>query len=91
MGEASHAIERLRGPAGQRPGEGLRGVRRHEPGLETTDDQVFITIRHANGGVSNVWYQAGGDRAGPVERIEVFGGGRTAVIDGVGRRLALEG
>lgn len=51
-------------------------------GLATTDDRVFITIRHANGGISNVSYQAGGDRSGPTERIEVFGGGRTAVVEG---------
>jgi predicted dehydrogenase len=50
-------------------------------GVETTDDKVFITLRHKNGSISNVSYQAGGDRAGPVERVEVFGGGRTATID----------
>ncbi|MDQ3918872.1 MAG: alcohol dehydrogenase, partial [Acidobacteriota bacterium] len=50
-------------------------------GLETTDDRVFITLRHADGSVSNVSYQAGGDRAAPVERIMVDGGGRTGFID----------
>src|SRR5581483_8202713 len=50
-------------------------------GVETTDDQVFITLRHANGSISNVSYQAGGDRSAPVERVEVNGGGRTAYLD----------
>jgi predicted dehydrogenase/threonine dehydrogenase-like Zn-dependent dehydrogenase len=48
---------------------------------EITDDQCFITLRHANGSVSNVAYLAGGDKAFPKERIEVIGGGRIAVID----------
>jgi predicted dehydrogenase len=48
---------------------------------EITDDQCFITLRHANGGVSSVGYLAGGDKAFPKERIEVIGGGRIAVID----------
>jgi predicted dehydrogenase len=51
-------------------------------GLATTDDRVFITLRHASGGISHVSYQAGGDRGGPTERIEVFGGGRTATMEG---------
>lgn len=46
-----------------------------------TDDQCFVTLRHANGSVSNIAYLAGGDRACPKERIEVFGGERTAIID----------
>lgn len=48
---------------------------------EITDDRCFITLRHANGSVSNVAYLAGGDPAYPKERIEVYGGGRIAVID----------
>ncbi len=46
-----------------------------------TDDQCFITLRHANGSVSSVAYLAGGDKAFPKERVEVLGGGRLAVID----------
>ena len=48
---------------------------------ETTDDQCFITIRHADGSISNIAYLAGGDKACPKERIEVFGGGRTAILE----------
>ena len=46
-----------------------------------TDDQCFITLRHANGSISNIAYLAGGDKSFPKERIEVFGGGQIAVID----------
>ena len=46
-----------------------------------TDDQCFITLRHANGSISQMAYLAGGDKAFPKERVEVLGGGRLAVID----------
>lgn len=48
---------------------------------QVSDDQCFITLRHANGSVSNIAYLAGGDKAFPKERVEVIGGGRVAVID----------
>jgi predicted dehydrogenase/threonine dehydrogenase-like Zn-dependent dehydrogenase len=48
---------------------------------EITDDQCFITLRHANGSISQIAYLAGGDKAFPKERVEVIGGGRVAVID----------
>ncbi len=48
---------------------------------QTTDDQCFITLRHANGSISNVAYLAGGDKAFPKERVEVLGGGKVAIID----------
>jgi len=46
-----------------------------------TDDQCFITLRHANGSISSIGYLAGGDRAFSKERVEILGGGRLAVID----------
>jgi predicted dehydrogenase len=46
-----------------------------------TDDQCFITLRHANGSLSSIAYLSGGDAAFPKERVEVFGGGRVGVID----------
>jgi predicted dehydrogenase len=45
------------------------------------DDQAVIVARFDNGAVASIAYFAGGDRALPKERIEVFGGGRVAVID----------
>lgn len=49
--------------------------------VRTPDDRVFITLRHLNGSVSSISYQAGGDETAPRERIEMFGGGRTAFMD----------
>jgi predicted dehydrogenase len=81
VGEACHAIDLATYLAGSPPvrvfAESIGGPE----APEITDDQCFITLRHANGSVSSVAYLAGGDRALPKERIEVFGGGRAAVID----------
>ena len=51
-------------------------------------DNVLISLRFANGSVGTISYLANGDRAFSKERIEVFGGGRTAVLDDF-RRLEL--
>ena len=81
VGEACHAIDL----ATYLTGSVVTRVFAESIGSQTapqiTDDQCFVTLRHANGSVSNVAYLAGGDRACPKERIEVFGGGKTAIID----------
>ncbi len=81
VGEACHAIDTCVALADSPPirvfAESVASVN----GLETTDDRVFITMRHADGSISNVSYQAGGDRAAPVERIMIDGGGRTGSVD----------
>ena len=81
IGEACHAIDLATFLCGSPPtrvfGESVGG----EAAPSITDDQAFITLRHANGSTSCVAYLAGGDKAFPKERIEVFGGGRICVID----------
>src|SRR5439155_22081547 len=72
VGEACHAVDTCVSLAGSLP------VRVHAEsvgkmgGVETTDDRVSLTMRHANGSVSSISYQAGGDRAFPPERLEAF-------------------
>jgi predicted dehydrogenase/threonine dehydrogenase-like Zn-dependent dehydrogenase len=44
-------------------------------------DSVFITLRFADGSNGVVAYLSEGDKALPKERIEIFGGGRTFVLD----------
>jgi predicted dehydrogenase len=51
-------------------------------------DNVLISIRFANGSEGTISYLANGDRSFSKERIEVFGGGKTAVLDDF-RRLEL--
>ena len=81
VGEACHAIDLATYLTGSLPvrvyAESVGGAQ--APSI--TDDQCFITLRHANGSISNIAYLAGGDKAFPKERVEVFGGGRVAVIE----------
>ena len=52
------------------------------------DDNVAVTLTFANGSVGVITYAANGDKAFPKERVEVFGGGATAVLDNF-RRLEM--
>jgi predicted dehydrogenase/threonine dehydrogenase-like Zn-dependent dehydrogenase len=45
------------------------------------DDSVFITLSFADGSNGSIAYLAEGDRAMAKERIEIFGGGKSFVID----------
>ncbi len=81
VGEACHGIDLATFLVGSPPvrvyAESIGGP----TAPAVTDDQSFITLRHANGSVSNIAYLSGGDKGYPKERVEVFGGGRVAVID----------
>ena len=82
IGEACHAIDTCAAIVDSPPVRVFAESVAKTGGVQTTDDRVFITLRHANGSISSISYQAGGDRSGPTERIEVFGGGRTATVEG---------
>ena len=47
----------------------------------TNSDNVAITITFTDGSVGNLSYFANGDKGLPKEYLEVFGGGKTAVIN----------
>jgi predicted dehydrogenase len=81
IGEACHAIDVCIAIAASPPVKIYAESAASSSRAETTDDQVFISMRHANGSVANVSYQSGGDKAFPGERLEVFGGGKVATID----------
>lgn len=51
-------------------------------------DNVLISLRFANGSEGTISYLASGDRSFSKERLEVFGGGATAVLEDF-RRLEL--
>jgi predicted dehydrogenase/threonine dehydrogenase-like Zn-dependent dehydrogenase len=84
VGEACHAIDTCTAIIGSPPvkiyAESVGGVQ----GLETSDDSAFLTLRHEDGSVACVSYQARGDRAFAPERLEVFGGGKVGVVDNWG-------
>ena len=45
------------------------------------EDNVVLTFTYPDGSVGTVSYLANGDKAFPKERVEVFAGGRVAVLD----------
>lgn len=81
VGEACHAVDLCVALAGGLPSKVWAESVGRAGGLRVTDDRVVITMRHENGSLSNISYQAGGDRAAPAERIEIYGGNRTGVVD----------
>ena len=86
LGEACHFIDFLMFLTGAQPVD----VQTHS--LSNTgqgsSENAVISLRFADGSLGTVSYLAGGDRAFSKERIEVFGGGRVAVLEDF-RRLEL--
>jgi predicted dehydrogenase len=56
-----------------------QAIGHHSSGI--TSDQVVVTLGFADGSVGTLIYTAGGSTALPKERLEVFGSGRSAVLD----------
>ncbi|MBU1910424.1 MAG: alcohol dehydrogenase, partial [Verrucomicrobia bacterium] len=81
IGEACHAMDLATYLTGSLPVRVFAECVGGPQAGPITHDQAAITLRHANGSISSILYTAGGDRAFPKERVEVFGGGRTAVIE----------
>ena len=44
-------------------------------------DSVFVTLRFSDGSNGSIAYLAGGDKALPKERVEVYGEGKTLILD----------
>lgn len=53
-------------------------------------DSVLITLKFADGSNGNIAYLAEGDRSLPKERVEVFGSGRTFVLDDFQRAVSFK-
>lgn len=47
----------------------------------TPEDNISVTVKFSDGSVGSLVYLASGDKALPKEHIEVFGAGKTAVIE----------
>lgn len=81
IGEACHFIDLACALVGADPIE-VHAFGAQKPGVAPLlNDNVVISIRFADGSVASVVYTADGSKAQAKERIEVFGGGRAAVID----------
>jgi predicted dehydrogenase/threonine dehydrogenase-like Zn-dependent dehydrogenase len=86
IGEACHFIDLLTHLAGRLPQRVMTSAL--PDGTGYNEDNFSLTIEFGDGSVGHVLYVANGDRALPKERLEVFGGGRAAVLDDF-RRLEL--
>jgi len=86
LGEMCHFADLLMFLAGSPPVEA--GARILGNSARYSADNVLVSLRFANGSEGTISYLANGDRAFSKERIEVFGGGRAAVLDDF-RRLEL--
>ena len=86
VSEACHFIDVLAFLTGALP---TRVLTRGLPGGERyREENVVLTVELADGSIGVIAYLANGDRAMAKERIEVSGGGRSAVLDDF-RRLHL--
>lgn len=75
VGEVCHFIDTLQFLTEAEPAEVF--AYRSAAGADT----LSIVVKFSNGSVGNINYFATGDRAMPKERVEVFGGGSSAVLD----------
>jgi predicted dehydrogenase/threonine dehydrogenase-like Zn-dependent dehydrogenase len=82
VGEACHALDACAALTGSVPSRVFAESVAAVGESQVCDDRVFITLRHEDGSISNVSYQAGVDRAFPAERIEITGGNRVATLTG---------
>jgi predicted dehydrogenase len=80
IGEACHFIDVLHALAGAAPVRvHATRVGRHSSGI--IDDKAIITLDFADGSIGTVIYTGDGDRSVPKERLEVYGAGRSAILD----------
>lgn len=85
LGEVCHFVDFLTFLAGAPPSS----VQANDAGaIAGRDDHLVISIQFANGSQGTISYLTNGDRSYSKERVEVFGGGRVAVLEDF-RRLEL--
>ncbi|HMH01099.1 MAG TPA: Gfo/Idh/MocA family oxidoreductase, partial [Terriglobales bacterium] len=85
LGEVCHFVDFLSFLAGAPPSN----VQANDGGvIARTDDHLVISLQFANGSQGTISYLANGDKSYSKERLEVFGGGRVAVLEDF-RRLEL--
>jgi predicted dehydrogenase/threonine dehydrogenase-like Zn-dependent dehydrogenase len=81
IGEACHFVDLACALACADPVE-AHAIGVEKPGVSPLlNDNVCISLRFANGSVASIVYTADGAKAQAKEHVEVFGGGRSAVID----------
>lgn len=88
IGEVCHFVDFMEFITGALPvsvfAESVTGTN----ALSVDDDSVMITLRFADGSNGSIAYLSEGDRALPKERVEIFGAGKSFVIDDYRRGIA---
>ena len=80
-GEVCHFVDLMQYLTGSRVRRVYAEAVTSEDRQAVDDDSVFVTLKFADGSNGSIAYLAEGDRALPKERVEVFGAGRTFVIE----------
>jgi predicted dehydrogenase len=84
IGEGCHFVDYLQELCGGRVvSVQASAVARHRSGI--VQDQAILSLTFSDGSVGTVVYAAGGDTALPKERCEVFGDGKSIVMDDFAR------
>ncbi len=86
LGEVCHFVDFLCFLAGASPIE-VQAQTVGNPGQYSMDN-VFASLKFANGTLGTISYLANGDKSASKERVEVFGGGSVAILEDF-RRLEL--
>jgi polar amino acid transport system substrate-binding protein len=81
IGEGCHFIDCMQFMTGARPVSVYAAAIGSQNERQRNADSVSITIRFSDGSVGTLLYLANGDPSIPKEYFEVFGGGRTAIMD----------
>lgn len=79
VGEVCHFVDLIQYLTGALPVR-VYAETLSSPGYAPSDN-VAISLKMSNGALGSITYVAGGDKAHPRERVEVFGGGAVGVID----------
>lgn len=81
VGEACHAIDLATYLIGSLPVRVYsESITRQQEGLGL-EDNASIQLRFADGSVATILYSSTGDRSAGKERVEMFGGGMTGILD----------
>jgi polar amino acid transport system substrate-binding protein len=91
IGEACHFVDLASALIGADPVQ-VHAIGTLKPGVSPLlNDNVCLGLRFADGSVANVTYTADGSKAMATEHVEMFGGGRSAVIDDYREAALYEG
>lgn len=90
VGEVCHFVDWMQFLTEAEPVEVFASALSSDAAPPADPDNVSVQLRFSDGSLGTISYVANGDPQFPKERVEVFGGGRTAVIDNW-RRLRVSG